>query len=75
MNEELLALLVCPRCRHALELLKDGTEEKGLACAGCSVFYPIRDGIPVLLAEEAQPWPAAKREGQPKPTDSECACS
>jgi uncharacterized protein YbaR (Trm112 family) len=51
VTAELLALLVCPVTRTKLrwdeaagELVSD---EAGLA-------YPIRDGVPVLLAEEAR---------------------
>ena len=52
MNPDLLAILVCPLTRTKLrydeaaqELIAD---EAGLA-------YPIRDGIPVMLVEEARP--------------------
>jgi uncharacterized protein YbaR (Trm112 family) len=51
VTEELLSLLVCPITRTPLrwdqaagELVSD---EAGLA-------YPVRDGVPVLLAEEAR---------------------
>ena len=51
MNEELLAILVCPLTRtplrwdaEAQELVSD---EAGLA-------YPVRNGVPVLLVEEAR---------------------
>lgn len=49
MDPELLALLVCPLTRTPLrqegeELISD---EAGLA-------YPIREGVPVLLVEEAR---------------------
>lgn len=50
--EELLALLVCPKCRGELEAL----DHKGLLCKSCKVVYPIRDEIPVLLPAEAIPF-------------------
>jgi len=45
-------LLVCPRCRDALA---DGPEGRSLECRGCGVRYPVRDGIPVLLIDQATP--------------------
>jgi len=51
INAELLKILACPKCQAAL------TEENGtLLCgdSGCGLRFPIRDGIPVLLVEEAE---------------------
>jgi hypothetical protein len=46
--EDLLAIMACPACRGALE-------ERGnaLACKSCGRHYPVRDGIPIMLPEEA----------------------
>jgi len=46
--EELLAVMACPQCRGSLS-------ERGdtLVCKGCGLHYPVRDGIPFMLAEEA----------------------
>ncbi|MDL2316755.1 Trm112 family protein [Desulfovibrio sp. OttesenSCG-928-A18] len=51
MDKELLAILACPQCRGALELVHARTDS-GLACTHCALVYPIRDEIPVLLIEE-----------------------
>ncbi len=51
LSNELLALLVCPACKGALELVDEGT---GLVCGACRLRYPVRDGIPVMLADEAE---------------------
>lgn len=48
----LLEVLRCPRCRGAL--VANG-EPPALDCASCDVRYPIRDGIPILLVDEAAP--------------------
>ena len=51
----LLEILVCPQCRAALT--QAGTEEQPeLVCTGdtCGLAYPVRDGIPVLLVDEAR---------------------
>jgi uncharacterized protein YbaR (Trm112 family) len=42
--------LVCPVCKEPLTL---NAEKEGLACRKCRRIYPIRDGIPVLLVDEA----------------------
>jgi uncharacterized protein len=46
--DELLAILVCIECHSALE---DRGDE--LVCTGCGLHYPVRDGIPIMLREEA----------------------
>lgn len=54
-TKELLQMLACPRC-HGELTAEGGTEEPtGFACAACAVVYPVRDGIPVMLLEEAVP--------------------
>ena len=62
LDPDLLNILACPVCRGNLEIMG---ETEGLACARCAVVYPVRDEIPVMLAEEAVPardWAAGKRE-------------
>ncbi len=49
---ELLDVLACPECKG--ELTYD-EERDILVCNGCKVYYEIRDGIPVLLIDEAKP--------------------
>ena len=53
LQKELLEILACPRCRGHLETL--GSPLQGLCCRACSVVYPVREGIPVMLIEEALP--------------------
>ena len=53
MQKELLEILACPRCHGQLEAL--GSPLQGLCCHACSVVYPVREGIPVMLPEEALP--------------------
>ena len=48
--KDLLEILVCPACKHPLELKNNG---QGLKCAQCHRLYPVRDEIPVLLIDEA----------------------
>lgn len=59
IDKELLSILVCPGCKGELEVVSkgstDGGDGSGLACAGCALLYPIKDGIPVMLVDEALP--------------------
>lgn len=50
ISKELLAILVCPVCQKPVQLLADNS---GLKCDVCKRIYPVRDDIPVMLAEEA----------------------
>ena len=58
IQQDLIAILVCPKCRSAVK-----QEGNFLACqnAGCALRYPIRDGIPIMLIEEAES-PGTSRE-------------
>ena len=47
---DLLQILACPACRETL-VVKDN--EAALQCVACARIYPIRDGIPILLVDEA----------------------
>ena len=51
IDRDLLSILVCPVSKAPLALYND---EKELACVASALAYPIRDGIPVLLADEAR---------------------
>jgi uncharacterized protein YbaR (Trm112 family) len=51
IDDELKAILVCPACHGDLRF-----EEARIICPACRRAYPIRDGIPVMLIDEAQPW-------------------
>jgi uncharacterized protein YbaR (Trm112 family) len=54
MDPKLLDILVCPICKGPLLFRK---AEKELICKPCRLAYPIRDGIPVMLEEEARKIP------------------
>lgn len=46
----LVQLLVCPDCHGAVEY----KDRRGLIiCTKCNLHYPVRDGIPVMLVDEA----------------------
>lgn len=47
----LLEVLACPACHAALRVDEAASE---LVCTGCGLAYPVRDSIPVMLADEAR---------------------
>jgi uncharacterized protein YbaR (Trm112 family) len=52
IKKELLDILCCPKCKGDIRLNSAGD---GLICDACKLLYPIRDDIPVMLIDEAQP--------------------
>ena len=53
-NPELLRILACPACLGQLHELESGGHE-ALVCDKCGLAYPMQDGIPVMLVDEARP--------------------
>ena len=51
MTEELLETVACPLCKG--ELAADAMRSY-LLCQTCGLEFPVRDGIPILLREEAE---------------------
>ena len=49
IDEKLLEILACPLCKTAVKL-----QDERLVCVKCGRSYPIREGIPVMLVEEAE---------------------
>jgi len=52
LDPRLLEILACPDTHHTPLELDEGAQE--LICATCGRAFPIREGIPVLLLEEAR---------------------
>ena len=55
MDKNLLEILVCPICKGKLVHDKKNNE---LICKVDRLAFPIRDGIPVMLVDEARELPA-----------------
>ena len=51
MDSKLLDILVCPICKGPLIYLKSRQE---LICKADRLAYPIKDGIPVMLEDDAR---------------------
>ena len=51
INQQLLEILACPACKSKVNL-----ESNRIVCSNsqCRLRYPIREGIPVMLIEEAE---------------------
>lgn len=60
LDKKLLAILVCPLCKGPLRYDAD---KKELVCRFDALAFPIRDGIPVMLEEEARTLSTEERLG------------
>ena len=49
IDKELLAILACPACQGDVEL-----KGEKIVCVSCGRKYPIKNGIPVMLVDEAE---------------------
>lgn len=59
IDKRLLEILACPAC-HA-EVRQEGDR---IVCCGCGRRYPIRDGLPIMLIDEAEPPPGGEAKAQ-----------
>lgn len=53
LSPKLLEILVCPKCKGPLDYRES---EQALLCPTCRLKYPVRDGIPIMLLDEATPF-------------------
>lgn len=51
LDQKLLDILVCPKCKGDLEYRRDPGD---LTCNGCRLRYEVREGIPIMLIDEAK---------------------
>jgi uncharacterized protein YbaR (Trm112 family) len=49
INEELLKILACPLCKADVVV-----KNEKIVCTKCARKYPVKDGIPIMLIEEAE---------------------
>ena len=56
MDNRLLALLVCPICKGPLQYEPESEHQAAgeLICRADRLAYPIRDGIPLMLEDQAR---------------------
>jgi uncharacterized protein len=67
LDQQLLDILACPAPHHAplLPGTPDDPHADALTCTACGRTFPITDGIPVLLLDEATP-PTTVIPGEPE---------
>ncbi|MCP4022592.1 MAG: Trm112 family protein [Desulfobacteraceae bacterium] len=51
VSQELLDMLVCPKCKKDVILNK---EKDGLVCDNCKLLYEIKEDIPIMLIDQAK---------------------
>lgn len=66
LPDDLMEVLACPKCRGSLR-----EAPAALDCPACDLRYPVRDGIPILLIEEATDGAAASGYSQHTETETE----
>ncbi|RJP28826.1 MAG: Trm112 family protein [Candidatus Omnitrophota bacterium] len=49
IDKELLDMLACPACGSDVTLNNDK-----IVCKGCGKKYPVKNGVPVMLVDEAE---------------------
>lgn len=49
VDKQLLAVLACPVCKADVK-----QQDEKIVCEGCGRQYPIREGIPIMLADVAE---------------------
>ena len=60
LNQDLLDILACPKCKGPIELTAD---KAGLVCEKCRLLYEIIDDIPVMLIDKAKKLDSGERQG------------
>jgi hypothetical protein len=61
ISDKYISILACPACLGELVLTDAGNS---LRCLPCALSYQIRDGIPVMLLEQAE------KNQDPEPEDN-----
>jgi len=50
ITEEFVEMMICPACKQKVRLKEDASAIK---CVACGRSYPVRNGIPAMIVEEA----------------------
>jgi uncharacterized protein YbaR (Trm112 family) len=52
IDKKLLDIILCPKCKGDVRL---DTARDEIICDKCKLIYEIKDGIPIMLVDEARP--------------------
>ncbi len=63
MDKKLLSILACPLCKGKIDYKQ---EQQELICYADNLAFPIRDGIPVMLENEARQLTLEEKEKRPR---------
>ncbi|MEI6971382.1 MAG: Trm112 family protein [bacterium] len=63
IDPRLLEILACPACKAAV---REGADSLLCSNPACGLAYPVRNGIPIMLVEEARPDRSAQQGGAAK---------
>jgi uncharacterized protein YbaR (Trm112 family) len=58
LDPKLLEILACPKCKGELEYK---SKEQKLLCWSCKLGYNIKDDIPIMLIDEAEPLTGSRK--------------
>ena len=51
IDQTLLEILACPKCKGSVAY---NNSKDAIVCQACTLAYPVRDDIPVMLIDEAK---------------------
>lgn len=54
LDAKLLEILACPACQGDVRLLEVLDGDSKIICTKCARKYPIKNGIPVLIADQSE---------------------
>lgn len=54
IDAKLLEILSCPACQGDVKLLELPSGDNKIICTKCGRKYPIKNGIPVLIADQSE---------------------
>jgi len=69
-TEQLLELLVCPKCHAQLRAVGPSEAPTGFGCEACQLLFATEDGLPNMLISHAQPWSIASIASAAHPAEN-----
>lgn len=54
IDAKLLEILACPVCQGSVKILTMPDGQSKIQCVECGRKYPVKNGIPVLIADQSE---------------------